>query len=458
MILLCRCATILAGIASMAWPSMAQPQGTRVAGISPDTQATDTTALAVLRASIRQSSPDLVAKRLALGAAEARLRAAGFAPASVFTGEVEDVPRGVDVGQAGSIRLTLDHEFVGGARLLAARSVASAEVERATAELRATENRLVWVAQQALTRAIDWVVIARRLAAEDSLLASVQSSVQTRFAVGDARYVDVLRLRTERLRAGSDRALAVSEGDIARQELLGLVTDRDSSGALGRDRLDSLLTARRAMPQLASGLTAAPNIDSVLAMSGAVRLADAAVGQAQALRDLALANLRARVTAFVGVQRFAADQGSHSLGPVFGGSISLPFTASRANSLAADAATQELAAAVGQRVASLASVRTELLMARNRYETARLRLATYDAALLRGAREERETALASYRNGSLSLIELLDFERALARAEIDRLRSEIEAAVALSDLLTGGTTVTAGGALRTSTPSPQIAP
>ena len=41
------------------------------------------------------------------------------------------------------------------------------------------------------------------------------------------------------------------------------------------------------------------------------------------------------------------------------------------------------------------------------------------------------------RNGELSLLELLDFERALTRAETDRLRSRIAAVDALTDLLAG---------------------
>ena len=76
-------------------------------------------------------------------------------------------------------------------------------------------------------------------------------------------------------------------------------------------------------------------------------------------------------------------------------------------------------------------------MARERYEAARERLAGYDATLLRAAGEERESALAAYRTGDLSLLELVDFERALSRAEIDRLRAGLDALTALTDLLSG---------------------
>ena len=82
--------------------------------------------------------------------------------------------------------------------------------------------------------------------------------------------------------------------------------------------------------------------------------------------------------------------------------------------------------AYGQDVAqTVTAVRARIAAAAERYAAARERLAVFDAALLRGAREERESALASYRTRGLSLLELLDFERALARAEIDRVRAGI---------------------------------
>ena len=91
--------------------------------------------------------------------------------------------------------------------------------------------------------------------------------------------------------------------------------------------------------------------------------------------------------------------------------------------------------AEAERGATENRVSSALAVAADRYETARAQIAAYDAALLRGAREERESALAAYRANTMSLIELLDFERALAQAEVSRMRSQAEAADALLDLL-----------------------
>lgn len=409
----------------------------------------DTSALAAFHAAILRSNPEVIARRAALAAAQARLNAAGFAAPSVLSAEVEDVPSGVNVTR-GSSRITVDHEFLSGARRSSARSLASAEKAVASADLYATERRVTALGTQALTRAAGWSAIARRLEDEDSTLSSAQTSLRVRFATGGARYVDVLRLRTERLRVETQQASAITEARVARQALEALVGRSDATSPLIAPLLDSLVASRgRALSAPAAGspqgaqlalLPPAPDVDSLLAASGVTRSANALVAQARASRQFILANQRPRVTGFLGAQRFIGDNGNFTLGAVAGASVSLPFTASRANATAAAAASSSVTAALTERSATLNSVRTDLLAARSRYEAARARLAVYNAALLTGAREERESALAAYRAGTLTLIELVDFERSLALAEIDRLTSQIDAATALTDLLTGATT------------------
>jgi outer membrane protein TolC len=184
-------------------------------------------------------------------------------------------------------------------------------------------------------------------------------------------------------------------------------------------------------------LPAAPSLDSLLAISAATQLGDNDVARATASRRLVIAQQRPVMAASLGVQRFATESGRFSAGPTIGASVSLPFTARRGAQAATTLANREIAAAEARRRASIATVRSDLSAARRRYEAARERLALFDAALLRGAREERESALSAYRGGQLSLIELLDFERALARAELSRLRSRMDAADALADLIAG---------------------
>lgn len=413
----------------------------------------DTTALATFHATILRSNPELLARRAALDAARARLRATGFAAPAVLSAEAEEVPHGVDVPRAGSLRLTVDREFLTGGRRTAARSFAAADTALAAADLYAAERRVLAISTQALTREAGWAAIAQRLEDEDSTLSSAEASLRVRFATGGARYVDVLRLRTERLRVETERASALTESRVARQALTALVGRAAGESPTMTVLLDSLVAAHSAVlvatgagPAGARALLppAAPDIDSLLVASGVMRSADAAVAQAQAANRLVIASQRPRLTGFVGAQRFIGDNGAYTVGPLVGGSISLPFTARTANATASAAARGDVTAALAERTATLTGVRTELLAARARYEAARARLAVYNAALLTGAREERESALAGYRAGSLTLVELLDFERALARAEIDRLTSQIDAAVALSDLLTGASANVSG--------------
>ena len=88
-------------------------------------------------------------------------------------------------------------------------------------------------------------------------------------------------------------------------------------------------------------------------------------------------------------------------------------------------------------------LRTEVAATRERYEALRERLVRYDRALLRGAREERESAFAAYRSGELPLIAYLDFERALSESEVLIVRSRTDAAAAFATLMNG----TAGAGL-----------
>lgn len=401
-----------------------------------------------LRAAIRQANPELRARRAQLDAVTARAGAAGRLPASTLAAEIEEVPSGFNVPQAGSIKANVERELFAGSRLGAARGVAAADVRIAAITLVATEQRLVATAAQALTSASGGFAIASRLAGEDSLLTSAEGSVRTRFSVGEAKYVDVLRLRTERLRVASDRLTALTQARLGRRTLIALLSPGlyptppvadTAAGALPNADLfvDSLLAAHALLISRLV-LPPAPGTEALLVSTGRLAFAEAAYARAERARALALAELRPRVSAILGAQRYVGDNGGFTYGPTIGATVTLPFTARAATTSARAAAERELISAAADRRASVAAARADLLAAAERYEAARSRVNAYDTALLRGAREEREAALASYRTSGITLLELLDFERALARAEIDRIRGVIDAAAALADLLGGG--------------------
>jgi hypothetical protein len=148
--------------------------------------------------SVLASAPDIAARRSELRAAEARWRAAGFAPAAVLSLEAEDAKNGrIDTG---SPRLSVSRDLLSSAMRRALSATVEADVRVAHVALAAAERQVNAQASRALYGAAAWRAIARRLAAQDSLLSTAESAVRVRFGIGEARYVDVLRLRAERLR------------------------------------------------------------------------------------------------------------------------------------------------------------------------------------------------------------------------------------------------------------------
>lgn len=384
-----------------------------------------------LEDAVLRTHPSTRAASLAVEAAEARARVTGFAGPWVLSAEAEEIPDGVRLDR-GSARVEVEREFVGRGRRDAARALAQTEVTAAAIRLDATRQRLAAETRLAVAQASGFGRIAQRLAGEDSLLASAESALRARFSVGEARYVDVLRLRTERLRVQAERSEALSHARAGRIALRALLVGSPSADS----SLDEAISAAAARLGEVS-LPAAPPLDTLLARATLIAQADAAIERARADRTLLLAESRPRWSGGLGLQRFGAeDGGPGTVGLTISGSVTLPSTARGATRLGIEAADREIAAAVAGRDAIRAALQADLAAAFERYEAARIRVAAFDQALLRGAREEREAALASFRTGELTLLELLDFERSLTQAETARVRGLIDAADALADLFT----------------------
>ena len=268
----------------------------------------------------------LAAARAGTEAARARAVGAGLPVPAVLSGAMEDVRDGYDVTGA-TFRLEVGREFLTGGRSAAARALAAADVAVAEARLSALDRRLRADVLRELTRVATARGIVRRLAAEDTMLSGAEVSVRDRFSVGEARYVDVLRLRTERLRIQTDRAAVMAEERAALAALAGL------SAAEHREEImrlaDMFAVAHGTDPT--PRLPPTPAVDSLLLLAGPVVMASTAVERARASRASILLGQRMRFAASIGAQRFVEADGSSVFGPVLGGSITLPFTAGRAN-------------------------------------------------------------------------------------------------------------------------------
>jgi outer membrane protein TolC len=399
--------------------------------------AQDSTQLDRLRTVLVARSLALAALRADTAAAAAQTDATGFAAPAALALEVEEVPDGVDVSEAGSIRLGVSRELLSGARRRARREVAQVEEEESRLALGAAERQVRASADHALLRAIGERLASRRLAAEDTLLTLAEDALRIRFEVGEARFVDVLRLRTERLRVQSALAGAAAASRVARLQVLAIGGHSLAVRPGAQDSLAALLDSVIARPDprlFEEPLPPAPSVDSLIQSSPALHRSALAVRRAEAARSLAVVEQRPALSAGLGIQRFGEEAGGHAIGPTLELGLSLPFTSGRSNRLQREAADLAIAAAQAAHVATLGDTQGELIAARERYEGQRERLALYDRALLRGAREERESALVAYRSGDLSLLELLDFERALAQSELDLLRGRITASAALAEL------------------------
>ena len=380
-----------------------------------------------------EASPVLAAARATVEAARWRLEGAGLAPPAVVSAEIEDVSNGYDLSAA-TVRLEVGREYLTGGRTSAARALASADAGVVVVRMDALERRIRARTLIELSRLATARAVALRLKAQDALLANARASVTERLSARTARYVDILRVQTEQLRVRTEIAATVAEERAALEGLLGLVradrTDDVSRLALSSGLADEL-AAVVTLPPL-------PALDSLVAAAAPVTLARAQEERTRAARAVVVAEGRTRFAASLGAQRFgASERGGASFGPVLGGSFTLPFTAGRANTSARRAAELDVDGAVAVLEAERSRVRGVVAGEMARYEAARERFEIYDPALLAAAREARESALGAYRTGDFSLVELLDFERAVATSEIERLRAFAAAVEAYTNLISG---------------------
>ena len=373
---------------------------------------------------LQGASPELSARRARRDAAEAQIAASTARPPAELSFEVENIPDGADIGIAQQMRALISAPLSRGGRPAAARSAAEVRLALADIELGLSERAVAARGRRAFNGALLFRLAAARLAAEDSLLGEAEVALRSRLATGDARYLDVLRLRTERLRVQGDRSLAVTEGRERLSVLLGLLGDSSASvPAL----LDSLV-AVGAEPGETSGFGALPDTTLIHALL-ATR-----IGIAEADRAVLVADRGFALTGLAGIQRFQNVNNDFVFGPSFAVSMPLPFTAGGGTRNIRAAADRTVEAMAADTAAARASLAAERRGAMERLAAARERAEVYNRSLLLAAEGERQAALSGFRNGQITLLELLDFERALSRAELDRLRALLAASDASADL------------------------
>jgi len=389
---------------------------------------------------LRPLNLELLTLQSQVSAAAARRDASGLSAPLTLSGEAEEVP-GAAISHAGSLRLDVQQQLWTGTRRGAERAVADADISQARALYAAEELAFTARIAVLLETLTGGTTIANRLRTEAQLLDDVSRGIMTRFSVGDARYVDVLRLRTERLRVMNELARVTSETRSARVALMALTTGDAKATQELTAHLDQILakqTDEKGDTSTVEMLPAPPEAAHALTLSVAVHTARADLDRSRALLTLGSASRRPQVAGSIGVQRFGdvgRGNADHHFGIAVAGSITLPFTARTANQRSA-AADQAQVAAADMRVRDAqATAETQLTIATNQYLAARDRLTAYDLTLLRGSREERSGALHAYRAGTMTLLELLDFERALVQAETGYTHARLDAARAYAGVI-----------------------
>ena len=352
--------------------------------------------------------PAVTRAQLVVRAHERRLDAARLQrrPTSAFL-EAEELRIGDLTGS--NVTVGLEREFVPRAERQAEVGIAQAELLAAQATLQGIQILLTSRAQRSVVELFVHQRIARRLAEEDTLLQRAAVTLNTRFSVGDARYIDVIRLRTERLRVQADLVDAQTAVSRAMLDLRALV---GADVALPADTGDPLR-----LPTIAA------NADSLVAAAPVLLVAQAEQQRAAAAIAAARARGARSWSASLGLQRFPGEGGGGTFGPAIGASLTLPQFYRRVTDAAVQIAQVDSAAAAAGNAALLRSLQAAVSMTRSQLQAIGARISGVDQQLIAAAREERQAALIAYANGQLTLTELLDFERSLSRAEIQLLES-----------------------------------
>lgn len=380
------------------------------------------------------SNGELVAARLEVGRARARLRQAGLRPNPTLDFEHTTGRLTGSAGEAEtSVGVSLPLEL-GGKR---ARRIdlARAEIEAAEAEVADRERRL---AGEVLTAHAEALAALRELEITESLTGvdlRTVTIVQARVNEGDAAPIELNLLRAEVERLRSRRALV--EGRL-RATLLRLK-------ALAGIPADEPLRLREEIRTPA--LTRPPAsvesaVETALRTRPDLRLARLGEALAQAGLRLARAQGAPEATAFTRYTRSSSTFDDTPVGTLrdrdatltFGVSVGLPVF--NRNQGAKEEAALAVSQAKARREFLEAVVRSEVRSAHTRYAAAQEALDTFEQGVIERSNENIRIMRSAYEIGAFSVTELLAEQRRLLDSQKDFTEALAERYRALADLQT----------------------
>jgi len=356
-------------------------------------------------------NPDLIAARYELEAARARVQPAGALADPMFEVELRDMDR--DLNRVGSVKYTLAQPLpFWGKRDLRA-EVAESGARAAQGEERAAATE---IHERIKTAFAQYYLIreATRLNSEIlTLMLNLERVAQTRFANGLAPQQDVIKAQVEQT--------------VIKSELIAL----DTEAVHIRGRINSLLN-RPAEAPLAEprGLRPAPPIasldmeileDRLRATNPLLFAQSARLAGSEANRKLVERN---RYPDFmVGVSPIQADDRLAAWEARV--SINIPLQQETRRSQEREAAALVNAARTRQE-AIASRLLNELHEALATWEAARRQELLIRDTLLPQAEANYQSAMVGYENGKVDFATLLEAERQVKRARLDRLKVRVE--------------------------------
>lgn len=381
-----------------------------------------------LLALARRQNPELAAMGFELEAAQARVHPAGALPDPIGRLELRDVTNtagdgGFNLlpGRVGSAKYTLAQTIPWWGKRELKRQVAEADAAQASARSAGARSEL---AAKVKTAFVQHYLAGRSLRVNDELLrlaGSLEQLAQARYAGGLTAQQDVVRaqvetsnLRSERLRLESD----------ARQALARL------NGLLRRPPAEPLAEAQvlRPLPSPAQ-LADSALTTRLLAANPQLAAQEAQLAAAETSSELVRKNRYPDLT--IGVSPIQVRNRVAEWELMFEVNIPLARDSRRAQereALAmAAAARARKEAAANQAAADLAENVAAL-------EAARRLEQLITGALLPQAEIAFKAALAGYETGKLDFATLLEGQRQIRQARLDRLRAQAEAQLRLAEI------------------------
>jgi cobalt-zinc-cadmium efflux system outer membrane protein len=246
---------------------------------------------------------------------------------------------------------------------------------------------------------------------------------QTRFEEGAIAEGELLKVKLERVKFDT----AVSQAQLAvRQATIKLLALLDA------DDIDSSTPVAGEFTFTAAPLNLNALRAQALQTSTALQVAERSVGLAERRIGLEEARVATELTPFFGYKRLGPDNAI-----LFGVSVPLPLFDRNQGGIAR--ARAEAGLARTERMQARTRILAEVESAFRAWESARDRALVFEGELLAQADESRAIALAAYREGAVTLLAVLEAERARTDIRQQYLQAlfDFQVSLVLLDALTG---------------------